>query len=99
MLVLSRRIARANAPANASRVSARTAGTPMPSASFTQSKAGSPRSSIESAFAPPAAAPTRINSTLRIAYDRFAKITVVTSSRSRACVQSACNVYIAPPSP
>ena len=33
-----------------------------------------------------------------MAYFRFDRITVVTSSRSRACVHSPCSVYIADPS-
>src|SRR3954465_3171204 len=47
---------------------------------------------------PSPSAPTRENSNSRIAYERLAMITVVTSSCSRACVHSAWIVYIAEPS-
>ena len=59
---------------------------------------GSMRSSSDCARGPPAPAPTRLSSMLRIAYDWLSKRIVVTSRSSRACVQSDCSVYIALPS-
>ena len=46
----------------------------------------------------PGSAPTFRYSPCRIAYLRFESMTVVTGSRSRACVHSAWSVYMAEPS-
>src|SRR6202043_3216278 len=79
-------IALASCRANSSTDVERLASTPMPEASLTQSSSGLCRSSIEKALGPGSPAPTRASSILRIAYERLAKIKVVTSSASRACV-------------
>src|SRR5258706_3112085 len=71
-------IALANCRANSSTDVERLASTPIPEASLTQSSSGLCRSSIEKAFGPGSPAPTRASSILRIAYERMAKINVVT---------------------
>src|SRR6185312_476856 len=74
-------------------------GTPSDFASVTQSMSGWPRLSMSSAFRPGLPAPTLASSPLRIWYERLENTTVVTSSPSRACVHSACIVYMPLPSP
>ena len=90
--------ARRSCAANSAAVSARLAGTPMPSAIAVKSRPGRDRSSMLRAVGPAAGAPVRSSSMFKIAYERLLKMTVVMSSCSRAWVQSAEIVYMALPS-
>ena len=70
----------------------------MPAASSTQLRSGWVSSNMLMALGPGLCAPTRMNSTCKMAYLRFENTTVVISRDSRACVQSAWTVYMPLPS-